>query len=101
MSEICSKCGLPRELCICETIAKEEQRIKVEIVKRTFGKLTTLIEGINEKEINLKDLAKKLKSKFACGGTVKNGVIELQGDHKDQVKKELIKLGFASNTIED
>lgn len=101
MSEICSKCGLPRELCICETIAKEEQRIKVETVKRTFGKLMTLIEGINEKEINLKDLAKKLKSKFACGGTVKNGVIELQGDHKDQVKKELIKLGFAPNTIED
>ncbi|MCK4883819.1 MAG: stress response translation initiation inhibitor YciH [Candidatus Diapherotrites archaeon] len=101
MSEICSKCGLPRELCICETIAKEEQRIKVGTVKRTFGKLTTLIEGINEKEINLKDLAKKLKSKFACGGTVKKGVIELQGDHKDQVKKELIKLGFAPNTIKD
>ena len=101
MSEICSKCGLPRELCICETIAKEEQRIKIEIVKRTFGKLTTLIEGINEKEINLKDLAKKLKSKFACGGTVKNGIIELQGDHKDQVKKELIKLGFAPNTIKN
>ena len=101
MSEICSKCGLPRELCICETIAKEEQRIKIGIVKRTFGKLTTLIEGINEKEINLKDLAKKLKSKFACGGTVKNGVIELQGDHKDQIKKELIKLGFAPNTIKN
>ena len=100
MSDICPKCGLPKELCVCETIAKEEQRIKVRTIKRTFGKQITLIEGINQKEINLTDLAKKLKSKFACGGTVKDGNIELQGDHKDKVKQELIKLGFAESSIE-
>ncbi len=100
MSDICPKCGLPKELCVCETIAKEEQRIKVKTIKRTFGKQITLIEGINQKEINLIDLGKKLKSKFACGGTVKDGNIELQGDHKDKVKQELIKLGFAESSIE-
>lgn len=100
MSNICPKCGLPKELCVCETIAKEEQRIKVKLIKRKFGKQITLVEGINEKEINLSDLAKKLKSKFACGGTVKSGTIELQGDHKDKVKQELIKLGFAESSIE-
>ena len=82
MSEICSMCGLPKELCVCETIAKESQKIVVKTVKKKFGKKYTVIEGIDEKEINLKDLGKKLKARFACGGTSKEGKIELQGDHK-------------------
>ncbi len=100
MPEICSKCGLPKELCVCEMIAKETQKIKVRLEKRKFGKTITVIEGINSKEINLRDLAKKLKSKFACGGTVKNNAIELQGDQLNKVKKGLIELGFDSSTIE-
>ena len=101
MSETCPTCGLPKELCVCETIAKGEQRIKVKLIKRRFGKVITLIEGIDDKQINIKDLAKKLKSKFACGGTVKNGAIELQGEHKNRVKEILIQLGFSKDTIED
>ena len=100
MNDICPKCGLNKELCVCETIAKEGQRITIKTEKRSFGKLITLIKGIDEKDINLKDLSKQLKSKFACGGTVKNGIIELQGDNKEKAKKELIKLGFAPDTID-
>ena len=100
MSEICTRCGLPKELCVCETIAKESQKIIVQVIKKRFNKLSTMVEGIDEKEINLKDLAKKLKSKFACGGTAKEGRIELQGDHKQKVKEMLIEAGFASETIE-
>ena len=100
MSEICTKCGLPKELCVCETIAKESQKIIVRLEKKKFNKISTIIEGIDEKEINLKDLAKKLKSKFACGGTAKEGRIELQGDHKQKVKEILVQSGFASDTIE-
>ena len=100
MSKICPKCGLPEELCVCETIAKESQTITVKVVKKKFNKVYTVIEGIDAKEIDLKDLTKKLKSKFACGGTVKNGVIELQGDHKADVKDVLIEAGFAQETIE-
>ena len=44
-------------------------------------------------------LIKSLKEKLACGGTVKEGVIELQGDHKRQVKPILVKLGFSENSI--
>ena len=100
MSEICVKCGLPKELCVCETIAKESQKITVKLVKKKFNKVSTIIEGIDEKEINLKDLAKRLKSQFACGGTAKEGRIELQGDHKQKVKEILIQSGFAPETIE-
>lgn len=100
MAEVCPRCGLPKELCVCETIAKESQKIIVKTIKKKFGKVNTVIEGIDEKEINLKDLAKKLKSKFACGGTAKEGKIELQGNHKQNVKEMLIEIGFASDTID-
>jgi translation initiation factor 1 len=100
MSEICSTCGLPKELCVCETIAKESQKIRVEIVKKKFGKISTLVSGMNENEIDLKELAKKLKSKFACGGTAKDGYIELQGHHLKEMKSELVKLGFSPDAIE-
>lgn len=100
MSEICPKCGLPKELCVCETIAKESQTIKVYVIKKKFGKKYTVIEGIDSKEIDMKDLTKKLKTKFACGGTVKEGRIELQGDHKQRVKENLVQMGFSQETID-
>ncbi len=100
MNEICSKCGLPKELCVCEAIAKESQRIKVYTEKKKFGKLSTIIEGVDPKSINIKETAKKLKAQLACGGTFKDGRIELQGDHKQKVKSALIDLGFAPETID-
>ncbi|MEK6903725.1 MAG: translation initiation factor [Nanoarchaeota archaeon] len=100
MNNVCPKCGLVKELCVCETIAKEGQRIQLSVVKRKFGKMTTVVSGINAKDLDLKDVAKQIKSKLACGGTIKNGVIELQGDHRRKVKEELIKMGFESDTID-
>jgi translation initiation factor 1 len=100
MSEICSTCGLPKELCVCETIAKESQKITVQIVKKKFGKISTMVTGMNDTEIDLKDLAKNLKNKFACGGTAKDGYIELQGNHGKEIRQELIKLGFTPDQIE-
>lgn len=100
MSDICPICGLPRPLCICQTIAKGEQKIKVKLETRKYKKAITIIEGIDEKQIDIKEIAKKLKEKFACGGTAKNGMIELQGNHLNKIKKELIVLGFGDNTIE-
>jgi len=100
MSEICAVCGLVKELCVCETIAKESQKILVYIERKKFNKNYTIIDGIDSKEIDLKDLAKKLKSALACGGTIKEGKIELQGEHKQKVKKILIDYGFAASSVE-
>ena len=100
MSEICSVCGLVKDLCVCETIAKESQKIFVYIERKKFNKNYTIVEGIDEKEIDLKDLAKKLKSELACGGTIKNGKVELQGEHKIKAKKILIGYGFNPGSVE-
>ena len=89
MIDVCPTCGLNKQLCVCETIAKEGQRIKVRMVKRRFGKMITLIEGLDA-SIDVKEIAKNLKSK----------IIELQGDHVQKAKEELVKLGFKTDTIE-
>lgn len=100
MPEIDPITGLPKELGVWENIAKEGQKITVALIKKKFGKKYTVVKGINEHEVDIKDIAKKLKNKFACGGTAKDGVVELQGDHTREIKKELVKLGFSPDSIE-
>ena len=96
--DICPKCGLPQQACVCEEIAKSEQRIRVSTVKRKFGKITTLVSGF-EKGIDIKKIAKQLKAELGCGGTVKDNVVELQGDHTRKIKASLVELGFSEESI--
>ena len=100
MSEICAVCGLPKDLCVCEAIKREEQRIRIRLEKRKWGKDVTIVEGIDEKEIDLDELATKLKNKCACGGTSKEGHIELQGDHRERTRDLLVTLGFPQDNID-
>jgi len=94
MAGICPTCGLPKELCACEEIAREQQEIRITTAKRRYGKVVTIVEGINASDINIDDLARQLKTRCASGGTVKEGNIELQGDHKRKVEQVLQELGF-------
>jgi translation initiation factor 1 len=57
------------------------------------GKGVTTVSGVGLAEAELNTLAKKLKQKCSTGGTVKDGVIEIQGDHREKLKSELEKLG--------
>ena len=100
MPEIDPITGLPKELGTWENLTKETQKITVTVSKKKFGKLYTVVEGLNQHEIDIKSLCKSLKNAFACGGTAKESVIELQGDHTKAIKSELVKLGFAPDTIE-
>lgn len=95
---ICPNCGLPTDLCVCETIAQEEARITVNIERRKWGRLYTVIEGF-DKNIDLGDLASKLKTKLACGGAAKHGHVELQGDHRAMITDVLNQLGFPESQI--
>jgi len=99
MTGICPKCGLPKELCICETMAREEEKIKISLIKKRYGKTVTVIEGIS-KDVDIKKILKELKTKLACGGTYKNKSVELQGNHRGKLRELLVRLGFPNNKIE-
>ena len=90
----------PLDEMLFKEVLKEQQRIKIYIERARYGKLKTIVEGIDEKEFDLEEIAKKLKAMLACGGTVKNGRIELQGDHREKVKHLLAEYGFSEELIE-
>jgi translation initiation factor 1 len=97
--EICPKCGLPEQACVCEQIVKSSQRIKVTTDRKRYGKIVTVVTGF-ETSIDVKKIAKALKNELACGGTYKDGMIELQGNHTAKIKPILVKLGFEKESID-
>ena len=97
--DICPKCGLPKQACVCEQIVKSAQRIKVSTAKKRYGKIVTQISGF-ERGIDIKKIAKSLKNELACGGTAKDNTIELQGEHRKKVKPLLVTLGFEEDAID-
>ena len=100
MAEICPKCGLPTDICVCGTISKEQQRIKIYKETRKWRRPVTVIEGVDEKSFNLNLLTQQLKTSCACGGTTKDSMIILQGDHRNTIVQLLGKLGFPPEHIE-
>jgi len=92
--------NLPSSTDVFEEIAKSEQNIKVSTQTRRYGKKITLVEGF-DRHVDVKEIGKRLKERLACGGTSKNGVVELQGDHKKKVKPILVEMGFSEDSISD
>jgi translation initiation factor 1 len=99
MTEVCSVCGLPKDLCICGTISQESQKIRVYTRRVSFKKVMTIVSGLDPKTADLKSITKQLKNRLACGGTFKDNSIELQGDHVDKVKKLLVEFGFPESAF--
>ncbi|PYB67715.1 MULTISPECIES: translation initiation factor [unclassified Thermoplasma] len=90
--------GMPKELQPWEGFGRETQAVKIMVDKRRYGKFVTIIEGIDPKTEDIEKIAKELKKKVASGGTVKEGkIIELQGDHRQEVKKYLEDMGFKAS----
>ena len=94
----CPKCGSPINHCIC---GKANPRVSndgiVRIGRETKGRKgsgVSVITGVPLDDKALKNLAKQLKQKCGTGGTIKNSVIEIQGDHRDVLVEELNKLGY-------
>lgn len=94
MADVCKTCGLPDELCVCEDVAKTQNEIEITVEERSFSKEVTIASNFNRSEIDIDELSSELKSMFACGGTVNDDSIELQGNHKERLKKELENRGY-------
>jgi len=100
MVEICPICGLPKDICVCGEISKEQQKIVVRREIRRYRRAMTVIEGIDEKDVDLGRLAQKMKAFCACGGTAKNGQILLQGDQREKARLFLIQMGYPEENVE-
>jgi len=96
---ICKKCGLPKEICICDDIIKEGQDIVIYAEKRKYQKIVTIISELDMEKPNLLSIAKFLKIHLACGGGIRGSSIILQGDHLKRIKDLLILKGFDSDKI--
>lgn len=95
----CPKCGMLMDLCVCEILDKQgASKIRIYTTKKKFKKLVTIIEGVDKAQLD--QTTKQLKHKFACGGSAKEGVIILQGDHKRRAVEVLKQLGYPGETIE-
>ena len=96
--KMCPGCNKPAAKCICQkkqSIPKSDGIVRLmRETKGRKGKGVTLITGVPLDNKGLKKLAKSLKQKCGCGGSLKNGVIEIQGDHRDVLEKELGRLGY-------
>jgi len=99
---ICSKCQKPVSSCTCKKKRPEPPppfktdgiiRIRRE-TKGRKGKTVTTVFGFDLDDKALKDLAKDLKQHCGTGGSVKDGMIVIQGDHRDSVKGILEESGF-------
>ena len=94
----CPQCLRAVAECVCKGKSKPAHGNGVVRVSRETkgraGKGVSLITGLPLNETQIEALATKLKKRCGTGGTVKDGVIEIQGDHRDVLVAELIKLGF-------
>jgi translation initiation factor 1 len=97
---ICPKCGLPIDRCTCkknQLASKGDGIVRVRLEsKGRKGKSVTTITGLLLDGEGLKKLAGELKTMCGAGGAVKDGVIEIQGDHTAIVMAELKKRGFTA-----
>jgi translation initiation factor 1 len=100
VGSVCPACSQPIKSCACQQIKKKvvphtdgKVRVSYETAGRK-GKGVTLIIGLPLSEEKMLALAKQLKSQFGIGGSVKDKIIELQGDQREKTTVELRKLGY-------
>ena len=97
---MCPVCGNPADQCACKQESANNPagdgivRVGRE-TKGRKGKAVTLITGVPLSPAELKRLVRELKARCGCGGTVKEGVIEIQGDHRDKLIEVLKSKGWS------
>lgn len=85
---------------VLEELDRSEARLTVRVESRRWGKPVTILQGLPKAGPALADLAHGLKERLATGGTTKDGLIVLQGDHRARIRAELVKMGFPNDHIQ-
>lgn len=85
--------GLPEELGIDEDLARAETQLTIRVESRRYNKPMTVVEGFAP-DTDLKALASTLKKRLGTGGTVEDGHVELQGDHRERLTDLLEAEGY-------
>jgi translation initiation factor 1 len=96
---MCPECGRPANECVCHqnkaVLGGGDGVVRIgRQTKGRKGKGVTVITGLAGSEAELKELGRQLKAKCGAGGTLKNGVIEIQGDHRQVLLEELSNRGW-------
>ena len=101
----CERCGKPETECACPPQRPEPKRLppqsqtaRLRLEKRPRGKVVTVIAGLDPEGNDLPPLAAGLKTACSTGGTLKDGHIELQGDHLQAAARALESLGYKTRT---
>ncbi|MHC1784383.1 MAG: translation initiation factor Sui1 [Anaerolineaceae bacterium] len=101
LGRICPKCGKPLDRCSCKAGAVKAGNTGDGVVrifresKGRKGKTVTLIKGLPLNEEDLRSLLSDLKRMCGSGGSSKDGVLEIQGDHRENILSELKKRGYS------
>lgn len=96
----CERCGLLESECSCPptparaTVPPGQQTARVSLEKRPGHRSATVVAGLSEEEKDLQRLLAELRARCGAGGTVKNGRIEIQGEHLERVRHFLSELGY-------
>jgi translation initiation factor 1 len=97
----CARCGRLEFECVCPSpvpevkrVPPEQQTARLLTERRAKGKLVTVITGLDPKDNDLSELSTRLKNACGAGGTVKDGHIELQGDHLEAAERTLQAIGY-------
>ncbi|QDT53446.1 translation initiation factor Sui1 [Caulifigura coniformis] len=95
----CEKCGRLETECACPPpavveIAPEKQTVRLQVENRKRGKQVVAIRGVKLSEAGLDALLTKLKNSCGAGGSIDDGVIEIQGGQVERVRAAMEKLGY-------
>ncbi len=102
VGSICPGCQRPVAQCACKDARGKSARTgtgAVRVSRATQGrggKIVSVVAGLPLGPAELATLAAELKRRCGSGGTVRGGVIEIQGEHRDTLVDELVKRGFAA-----
>lgn len=96
--DMCPACGNAARECVCRLrrgIANSDGIVRVSRqIQGRKGKGVTVIAGLGLSALELENLASQCKRRLGTGGTVKNGCIEIQGDHRDAIVEYLCQKGY-------